>query len=157
MDETMSHPPTSSPPTKTCGKVGQLLYVFRVSRNPWLCSSSRTSTVTKSTPCDSKIPTTLCEKPHWGALLDPLMNATTLLSFTNRSINCSSGTVSWTWRPGVNRKSGGLCGGPTQVWFPATFPGGAFPVAVICSSNHDFQALVRTVRSGVSSSAIETC
>jgi len=115
MDEIISQPPTSSPPMKIWGNVGQLLYVFRVSLSPWLCSSSSTSTVTKSAPCASKIPTTLCENPHWGALLDPLMKATTLFSFTNRSINCSSGTVSWTWRPGVNRKSGGLWGAPTQV------------------------------------------
>jgi hypothetical protein len=38
-----------------------------------LCSSSSTSTVTKSAPCASRIPTILCENPHWGALLDPLM------------------------------------------------------------------------------------
>ena len=157
MDEIISQPPTSSPPMKIWGNVGQLLYVFRVSLSPWLCSSSSTSTVTKSAPCASKIPTTLCENPHWGALLDPLMKATTLFSFTNRSINCSSGTVSWTWRPGVNRKSGGLWGAPTQVLFPATFPGGALPVASICSCIHDFQALLRAARSGVSSSDTATC
>uniref|UniRef100_A0A7C9FQV5 Uncharacterized protein n=1 Tax=Opuntia streptacantha TaxID=393608 RepID=A0A7C9FQV5_OPUST len=97
------------------------------------------------------MPITLCENPHNGALREPFMKATTLFSLTSLSISSSRGTVSCTWRPGVRRRSAFfLGGGLNHVVFPVSFPGGIFPVAAMCSSNHDFQAWVRDSRSGFS-------
>ncbi|TQD94241.1 hypothetical protein C1H46_020055 [Malus baccata] len=89
------------------------------------------------------MPTTLYENPHYGALLEPLIKATTLFSFTNQSMSSSNGTVSYTLELGASRRSGFFflgSGFRTHVALPDSFPGGTFPVAFMCSSIHDFQA-----------------
>ena len=74
ISETMSHPPTSSPSTNSCGIVGQ----SDSAESSWrIRGSGRMSTAAKRAPSDCRMATVRAEKPHAGASGLPFMNRIT--------------------------------------------------------------------------------
>jgi len=71
----MSLPPTSSPATHSCGKVGQLAYFGRLARISGFC---RMSTKANFSPQPITTCAALAEKPHCGAFGEPFMYSRTV-------------------------------------------------------------------------------
>jgi hypothetical protein len=71
---TISKPPTNSPETYSCGKVGQSENFFKPERT---LSSVKISKEAKGMSFDFSISVICREKPHWGAFGEPFMNSIT--------------------------------------------------------------------------------
>ena len=70
----MSQPPISSPPTNSCGIVGQL----DSAESSWrMRGSGSTSIAANGAPSDSSAATVRAEKPHFGCSGVPFMKSST--------------------------------------------------------------------------------
>ena len=127
----ISLPPKNSPPTYTCGKVGQ----SEKSLTPCRTSGSKnTSKWVNSCPYEDKMEAARAEKPHWGLPGLPFMNRTILLSPT------SSCRYSCTGRSplGDSGSGGGLQVGVGRLGGAVVT--GARPGTGVATRSNDWQA-----------------